>query len=77
MVKYNLTHPFRKDIFNQTYRNVVYREYNLTLALYCTYASLDTCGVKFKKLIIVRNISNLLNSFVKQIFSRVKMLWII
>ena len=27
-------HPFRQDIFKQTYRNVVFRDYILNLALY-------------------------------------------
>ena len=42
------------------YRNVVFKDYILTLVLlYCTYASLNTGGMKFIKLIIVWNISNL------------------
>ena len=51
----------RQDKFKQTYRNVVFRDYNLTFALYmyCTYVSLTTCGIEFIKLIIVWNISNL------------------
>ena len=56
MYKYVLKHPFRQDIFKQTYRNVMFRDYFLTLALYtvqCTYASLNTGGIKFIKLIIV------------------------
>ena len=55
MYRYVLKNPFRKDIFKQTYQNVVFREYFLTLAscIYCTYASLDTGAIKFIKLIIV------------------------
>ena len=34
MYKYVLKHPFRQDIFKQTYRNVVFRDYILTLALF-------------------------------------------
>ena len=34
MYKYVLKHPFRQDIFKQTYQNVVFRDYILTLALY-------------------------------------------
>ena len=34
MYKYVLKHPFRQDIFKQTYRNVVFRDYILILALY-------------------------------------------
>ena len=61
MYKYALKHPFRQNIFKQTYWNVVFRYYILTLALYVypTYASLNTSGIKFLKLIIVWNISNL------------------
>ena len=51
---YVLKHPFRQDIFKQTYRNVLFRVYILTLAfIYCTYASLNTGGIKFIKLVIV------------------------
>ena len=32
-----LKHPFRQNIFKQTYRNVVFRDYILTLALYILY----------------------------------------
>ena len=32
--KYVLKHPFRQDIFKQEYRNVVFRDFILTLALY-------------------------------------------
>ena len=62
MYKHFLKRPFKQDIFKQTYRNVVFRDYVLTLTLYkihytityCTYASLNTAGgIKFKKLIIV------------------------
>ena len=56
MYKYVLKHTFKQDIFKQTYRNVVFRDYILTSALYavqCTYASLNTDGIKFLKLIIV------------------------
>ena len=57
MYKYFLKHLFRQNRFKQTNRNVVFRDYILTLAwLYCTYASLKTCGIKFIKLIIVWNI---------------------
>ena len=55
MYKYVLKHSIRQDIFKQTYRNVVFRDYILTLALYtvqCTCASF-TVGIKFIKLIIV------------------------
>ena len=34
MYKYALKRPFRQDIFKQTYRNVVLRDYFLTLALH-------------------------------------------
>ena len=34
MYKYTLKHPFRQNIFKQTYRNVVFRYNILTLALY-------------------------------------------
>ena len=37
MYKYVLKHPFRQDIFKQTYRNVVFRDYILTLALYTVH----------------------------------------
>ena len=55
MYKYILKHPFRHDIFNHTYQNVVFRDYSLAFALYavCTYASLNTGGIKPIKLIIV------------------------
>ena len=52
----------KSNIFKQTYRNFVFRDYILSLALYtvqCTYVSLNSCGIKFTKLIIVWNISNL------------------
>ena len=55
----------RMCIFKQTYRNVLFRCYILTLALYTeqsTYVSLNTGGIKFLKLIIVWNISNLFYS---------------
>ena len=32
-----LKHPFRQDIFKQTNRNVVFRDYILTLALYAVH----------------------------------------
>ena len=35
--KYVLKHPFRQDIFKQTYRNVMFRDYILTLALYIVH----------------------------------------
>ena len=35
--KYVLKHPFRQDIFKQTYRNVVFGNYILTLALYTVH----------------------------------------
>ena len=53
MYKYVLKHPFRQDTLKQTYRNVVFRDYILTIFIYCTYASLSKGGVKFIKLIIV------------------------
>ena len=31
MYKYVLKHPYEQDIFKQTYRNVVFRDYILTL----------------------------------------------
>ena len=34
--KYVLKHPIRQDIFKQTYPNVVFIDYILTLALYTT-----------------------------------------
>ena len=63
LIKLYRKHPFRQDIFKQTYQNVVFRDYILTLALYiyCTYASLNTGGIKFIKMIIVWSISNLLS----------------
>ena len=65
MYTYVLKHPIRHiyDIFHvkQTYRNVVFRDYILTSALYtyCTHASLNAGGIKFIKLIIFKNILNL------------------
>ena len=53
MYKYVLKHPFRQDIFKQTYRNVVFRDYIDFSCINCTYASLNTGGIKFIKLIIV------------------------
>ena len=47
MYKYVLKHPFRQDIFKQTYRNVVFREYifksyYIFSFIYCNaYASLN------------------------------------
>ena len=39
MYKYVLKRPFRQDtfLFQQTYRNVVFRDYILTLALYTVH----------------------------------------
>ena len=37
MYKYVLKHPFRQDIFKQTYRNVVFSDNILTLALFTIY----------------------------------------
>ena len=52
-------HPFRQDIFKQTYRNVVFKRLYLDFSvIWCTYATLNTFGIKFMKLIIVWNISN-------------------
>ena len=50
-----LKHPLRQDIFKQIYRNVMFRDYILTLASYtlCILASLNTGGIKFIELIIV------------------------
>ena len=42
MYKYVLKHPFRQDIFKQTYRNVVFRDNILTLALYTIYTQVET-----------------------------------
>ena len=54
MNKHVLKHPFRQDIFKHTCRNVVFKDYILTFCfLYCTYASLNTGGIKLIKLIIV------------------------
>ena len=60
MYIYVLKHPLRQDLFMQTYRNVVLKRLYLDFSvIWCTYATLDTCGNKFMKLIIVWNISNL------------------
>jgi len=40
--KYVLKHPFRQDISKQTYRNVVFRDYILTLALYTVHTRVLT-----------------------------------
>ena len=56
MYKYVLKHAFRQRYIYATYRNVVFRDHILTLSFYtvqCTYASLNTNGIKFIKLIIV------------------------
>ena len=37
LYKYVLKRPFRQDIFKQTYRNVVFGDYILTLALYTVH----------------------------------------
>ena len=37
LIKLYRKHPFRQDIFKQTYRNVVFRDYILTLALYTVH----------------------------------------
>ena len=37
MYKYVLKHLFRRDKYKQTYRNVVFRDYILTLALYTVH----------------------------------------
>ena len=42
MYKYVLKHPFRKDIFKQTYPNVVLRDYILTLAIYAVHTRVQT-----------------------------------
>ena len=63
MYKYVLKQTFDEYI-QATYRNVVVRDYILTF-IYFTYASLNTCGIKFVKLIIVWNISNLFLSILK------------
>ena len=61
--KYVMKHPLGQDIFQQTYRNVVFTVQRLYLdfsfiyctvyTVQCTYASLNTVGIKFIKLIIV------------------------
>ena len=68
MYKYVLKYPFRQDIFKQTYQNVVFKRlYILTLyTVQCTYASLNACGIKLMKLIIVGNISNLFKIFFEE-----------
>ena len=53
MYKYILKRPFRQDIFKDTYRNVVFTDYILAFAIYCTCASLNTRCIKSIKLIIV------------------------
>ena len=37
MYKFVLKHPLRKDIFKHTYRNVMFRDYILTFALYTVH----------------------------------------
>ena len=56
--KYVLKHPFRQYKFIQTIISKcrVYIDFSF---IHCTYASLNTGGIKFIKLIIVWNISNL------------------
>ena len=54
MYKYVVKHPFRQDIFKQTYRNVVFKRLYLDYSgIQCAYATLNTCGIKFIKLNIV------------------------
>ena len=43
---YIFKNPFRQDIFEQTYQNVVFRDYILTLALYEYFASLKIHVIK-------------------------------
>ena len=40
MFKYVLKHPFRQDVLKQTYRNVVFRDNILALALYTVHTRL-------------------------------------
>ena len=42
MNKYVLKHPIRPDVFKQTYRNVVFRDYILTLTLYTVQPRVQT-----------------------------------
>ena len=39
---YFFKHPFRQDIFKQTYRHFVFRDYILTLALYSVHTRVST-----------------------------------
>ena len=39
MYKYVLKHPIRQDIFEQTYRSVVFKDNILTLALYTVHCT--------------------------------------
>ena len=47
--KYVLKHPVRQNIFKQTYRNVVFRDYILTLATYIKLSirEFKNHGIKF------------------------------
>ena len=56
---YVLKHPLRLDIFKHTYRNVCLEIIFWPKLYICTYASLNTCGIKYIKLIIVWNKLNL------------------
>ena len=60
MYTYLLKHPFRQVILKRTYRIFVFKRLYLDFSfIYCKYTSLNTCGIKLIKLIIVWNISNL------------------